>query len=78
MKGVNFTITMLKCPFNQGPCNNQCALYAEGINKCTFVGMAMLLEDIQKISVAMYEKTMRETVTEQDMSEINKEIPKKS
>jgi len=55
---------MLKCPFNQGPCTNECALYAEGINKCTLVGMAMLLEDIQKISIAFYEHSTKQKVEE--------------
>jgi hypothetical protein len=66
-----------KCPFNQGPCNNECALFAEGINKCTFVGIAMLLEDLQKIGVVLYERTMREKIIEEDMAAIKEEKPEK-
>lgn len=62
-----------KCPFNQGPCNKECALYAEGINKCTFVGIAMLLEDLQKIGVVLYERALREKVMEEDREAKDKE-----
>ncbi|GEM_PF-1440836 len=66
---------MYKCPFNQGPCNNECALYAEGINKCTLVGIAMLLEDLQKIGVVLYERILREKVIEEEEETVNKDKP---
>ena len=47
------------CPFRDRECFPECALYVPTVNKCSFVVTAVLLEDLQKIGVLHYERTLR-------------------
>lgn len=44
------------CPFQNRECFSECALYAPGIQGCSFVAQTMLLEDIQKVAILAYER----------------------
>ncbi|GMU50967.1 MAG: hypothetical protein AMXMBFR33_01130 [Candidatus Xenobia bacterium] len=50
---------MPTCPFLNRECFAECALYAPGIQGCSFVAQTMLLEDIHKISVLAYDRYLK-------------------
>lgn len=52
---------MPTCPFLNRECFSECALYAPGIQGCSFIAQTMLLEDIHKISVLAYERYLKPT-----------------
>lgn len=62
------------CPFMSTPpghkteCTTECQLFAPGIQNCSFVAGAMLLEDIQKVSVVAYERFLKPAPRVQESS----------
>jgi len=52
------------CPFTQKDCSEECALYAGGIKKCSFVALTMLTEGIHDMMVFTYDKFVREAPEE--------------
>ncbi|MCL5037547.1 MAG: hypothetical protein M1269_10615 [Chloroflexi bacterium] len=52
--------SMPLCPFREKPCTTECALFAAGIEKCAFVALTTLTEEIHDMGVYAYDKFVRE------------------